>query len=64
MNQIERVLKTLKRVGFITSVKAKSYGITNLRARIYDLRCQGYNIKTTMYVRKDGREAAKYELKI
>lgn len=61
-SQNERILTTLDRVGFITNVKAKSRGIKNLRARIFELRQEGHDIETIPYVRKDKVVAAKYVL--
>lgn len=58
--QLETIIAILKRTGFITAVRAKRHGITNLRARINELRQRGYVIISKPYRRKDGREAVKY----
>lgn len=45
--QNEKILQHLQTRGDITSMQAfEQYGITRLSARIFDLRCEGYNIKS------------------
>lgn len=47
MNQQERVLQHLKDYGCITSWQAiMEYGVTRISAKIFELRKQGYKIKT------------------
>lgn len=61
-SQNERILATLRNVGSITNVKARSRGIKNLRARISELRDGGHSIESVSYTRRDGVRAARYEL--
>lgn len=65
--QNKTVLEHMQRDGFITSWQAiQLYGITRLSGRIYDLRKEGYNIKSTSQVcrNKFGNtcNVARYEL--
>lgn len=47
MNQEQLILKHLRRFKYISSFKAiELYGITRLSARIYNLRQDGYDIRT------------------
>ena len=49
MSQREMILKHLKRYGKITDVQAfNNFGIRRLSGRIYDLRADGYQIRTEM----------------
>lgn len=49
--QNKTVLEHMRRDGFITSWQAiQLYGITRLSGRIYDLRKEGYKIKSTSQV--------------
>lgn len=53
MTQNEQVLRHLMTYGKITSLEAvELYGIMRLGARIYDLKKQGYPIKTYLRVGK------------
>lgn len=66
MSQCNRLLEQLKK-GVVTPDMAYSkLGIYRLAARIYDLRCQGYNIMTEIVevMNRDGSIAkiAKYRL--
>ena len=61
-SQNARVLATLETVGSITSAQGQARGIKNLRARICELRDEGFSIETVSYVRKDGVTAARYTL--
>ena len=54
MNQNDLVLRHLKRFGKITTMTAfNRYGITRLSGRIFELREQGYAIKTGYVVKKN-----------
>lgn len=45
--QNQKILQHLQTRGDITSMQAfEQYGITRLSARIFDLRCEGHNIKS------------------
>ena len=53
--------RTNGNVRTLTQPEATSrFGVTNLRARISELRKDGINIGTTSYTRKDGVTAVKY----
>lgn len=57
MTQNEMVLKFLQENGQITTYDAFKMGITRLSARIYELRQDGYDIKTERrdYKARDGK---------
>lgn len=61
MTQNEQVLRHLMTYGKITSLEAvELYGIMRLGARIYDLKKQGYPIKTYLAVGKSRNGKAWY----
>lgn len=66
MTQKEQVIHHLKQKGAITSWEAiQEYGITRLSAKIFDLRKDGYKIKSTTITKRRGIRVitfAKYEL--
>lgn len=52
--QSDRVLEYIQKFGSITTLDAfKDLGVTRLSARIFELREQGYNLKTTYESRKN-----------
>ena len=56
------ILKHLSSGKHITQMEAlKKFGCMRLGARIFDLKEQGYNIKTTM-ISKNNKRFAKYQL--
>lgn len=63
--QAEKVLAYLEDGKTLTSKQARSrFKIQNLRARIFDLRSEGYNIVTEAVTFKDtGANGVKYALK-
>lgn len=63
--QVEKVLAYLEEGKTLTSKQARSrFKIMNLRARIFDLRTEGYNIATeTVTFRDTGAVGVKYFLK-
>ena len=61
MSQNQEILKHLKEGKTITPLDAlREFGCFRLAARIYDLRCKGYNILT---VGEEGAHYAKYFLR-
>jgi hypothetical protein len=63
MTQRERVLNVLKSGRTLTAAEALSrYGIVNLRARIDELRQEGFRINSVPYTKKNGARAVKYEM--
>jgi hypothetical protein len=66
LSQNDIVLDYLNRNGSITSMQAfDGLGITRLSARIHDLRCMGYNIKSESVkvpTRRGETTVAKYTL--
>jgi hypothetical protein len=63
--QAEKVLAYLEDGKTLTSKQARArFGIQNLRARIYELREEGYNIVTEQVTFRDtGANGVKYALK-
>lgn len=61
--QVQRVLSLLKAGRTITSAQSRTYNISRLSARIYDLREEGFNIVSIPYKNKNGNSAVKYMLK-
>jgi hypothetical protein len=63
--QAEKVLTYLENGNTLTFKQARArFGIKNLRARIYELREEGYNIVTeTVTFRDTGANGVKYALK-
>lgn len=54
MTQTERVLAYIKDFGSITPYEAfRDLGLLRLSARIFDLKAQGYNIKTVLATSKN-----------
>ena len=54
MTQAERVLEYIKDFGSITPYEAfRDLGLMRLSARIFDLKAQGHNIKTTLTTSKN-----------
>ena len=61
MNQSEMILKHLQKFKSITSLQAlRMYGCFRLSARIWELRRQGYNIKSEMVKLDNGKKVARY----
>ena len=62
MNQTERILNHLKQGREITPLEALyNYGVFRLGARIWELREQGYQIKSTI-IKKGKKHFASYKL--
>ncbi len=59
MTQYTRILRTLQSGRTLTSKQARTWGITNLRARVFELRQQGYDIRTSVENRR-GQRVFKY----
>lgn len=54
LSQKEKILTHLKRKGFITDVEAYNlYATRRLGARVWDLRAEGYNIRTERVTKKN-----------
>lgn len=54
MKQTEKILRHLREIGVITPMEAMAqYGIMRLGARIWDLKHQGYDIRTTYVTGKN-----------
>ena len=61
--QVQKIDRYLSAGRTLTSAEARSrFGIKNLRARICEMRQEGYNIVASPYVRKNGASANKYRL--
>ena len=61
--QCDQILSFMKRNGSITSWDAMhECACMRLASRIYDLRCRGYNIVSTM-IKNNGKRYAQYRLK-
>ena len=61
--QNEKILNHLKLYGVITSMEAfRTYNITRLSGRIYELRAQGYKITVERRKAKNGAMYAVYRL--
>ena len=61
--QCDQILSFMKRNGSITSWDAMhECACMRLASRIYDLRCRGYNIVSTM-IKSNGKRYAQYRLK-
>lgn len=62
MSQHEKILNSLKGGGVLTSMRAYvDLGITQLGARVFELKRQGYNINSTP-VKRDGKNYNLYTL--
>lgn len=62
-SQTTQILNHILTAGSITSLEAiKFYNCLRLGARIFDLKDQGYNIKTQMVVTKSKKRIARYSL--
>jgi len=64
LSQNEKITSVLERGGSLTAAQARSrFGVRNLRARIYDLREEGLDIRTTMKAtRTSSKPVAFYSL--
>lgn len=63
MTQNEKILNHLRLYGVITSMEAfRTYNITRLSGRIYELRAQGYKITVERRKAKNGAIYAAYRL--
>lgn len=61
--QCDLILSFMKRNGSITALDAmQECACMRLASRIYDLRCRGYNIVSTM-IKNNGKRYAQYRLK-
>ena len=61
MSQSEMILKHLQRHKAITGLEALDlYGCFRLSARIWELRKQGYEIKSEMIKLENGKKVARY----
>lgn len=61
MSQQTQILAHLKRAGIDPLTALRRYGCFRLGARIYELKCQGYPIASTL-VERGGKRIAQYRL--
>jgi hypothetical protein len=63
--QVQKIDRYLSAGRSLTSAEARSrFGIKNLRARICEMRQDGYDIEAVPYVRKNGASANKYRFNV
>ena len=64
ITQEYKVLRHMREFGSITPIQAfKTYEITRLAAKVFELRRKGYNIVTTQETSRNGATYARYVLK-
>lgn len=61
MSQQAQILTHLKRAALDPLTALRKYGCFRLGARIYELKCQGYQIASTL-VERGGKRFARYRL--
>lgn len=60
VSQAQKVVGLLKYGRTLTQKEANRYGITNLRARVSELRSEGVQISSDFYTTREGGRAARY----
>jgi hypothetical protein len=61
-SQKVRVRRTLVSGKTLTTAQARARGISRLAARVFDLRSEGVNVRTTLVTTRSGSRIAKYSL--